>query len=89
MNDIEQLKQRVAELEAYVSARKVQQLSNPLDVASKSVINAPIGEGAGSTTLTQTLNLTGEVQQITTPALFASSVIVVIGGVRYEFPSFL
>jgi hypothetical protein len=87
--ELEQLKKRVADLEDFINERKEQQISNPLDVASRRIIGAPTFEAAGSTTLSQTLNLTGNAQQISLPTGFAQSVVLIIDGVRYEFPSLI
>lgn len=91
-----QEKEKMAQLEAqvtvlmqYMNARKVQQISYPLDDASKTSLGVPIGEGPGSTALTENRSLTGNVQTISVPKAYVQTVLVRIDGASYELPSLI
>lgn len=73
------------ELHAWMLQKKEQQITLPLDDASKSVLGAPLFAGAGNTTLTQTLSSTpGSIGKIP-----VRSVLLLIDGSTYEFPSLI
>lgn len=60
----------------WMNQRKKQQISLPLDDASREVIgNFVLFEsGAGNATLTQNINITGNPQTITVPAAFTDTI---------------
>lgn len=84
---IAQLEAQVAQLMVYMNARKIQQLSFPVDDSSKAALGVPTTRGAGSTTTTQTIALSGNAQNINVPAAYARTVILEIEGDLFELPS--
>jgi len=89
-----QEKEKMAQLEAqvtllmeYMNARKIQQISFPLDEASKTSLGVPTSEGAGSTALTENRSLTGNAQTISVPKAYVQTILVRINGALYELPS--
>ena len=69
----------------WMQQRKVQQLSYPVDDASRNSLGAAIVTGAGTTALTQTLASTpGAV-----PKAYARTFILVSNGMQYEVPSLI
>jgi len=81
--------QQLKELYEWMQQRKVQQLSYPVDDASRNSLGVPVGNGTGSTTKTQALSLTGNAQNINVPAAYAQTFLLVVDGVRYEVPSLI
>lgn len=86
---LKQLERAVAELSAWKEEREKQQIKFPIDPASRVALGAPYGEGAGSTSLTQSVSVPSTPTSINVPAAYVQSVLVVIDGVRYEFPSLI
>ena len=86
---MKELENKVKELEAYISERKKQQISFPLDVASKTALGSPYGEGVGTSTLTQSVNVPATPTAISVPAAYAQTFILIVNGVRYEVPSLI
>lgn len=85
MNDeLEQLKQQVAELYAWMQQRKEHQIVSPLDDDSRAAIGAVSGTKPGSKTLTQVVGTAGATA--TVPAAYAGSEIVIIRGKQREIP---
>lgn len=93
MNELELLKAQVQELLEWKKQRETQQIAYPLDIASKTALGAPYGEGAGSTTKTQSVavSVSGdpETVNVTVPAAYVQTFILVVNGVRYEIPSLI
>lgn len=87
--ELQQLKLQVQELLDWKKQKEEQQITYPLDVASKNALGAPYSEGAGSTTKTQSVNVTTTPTSITVPAAYVQTFILVVNGVRYEVPSLI
>lgn len=79
--------EQLKEMWEWYQARKVQQISYPLDDASKASLGVPTSEGPGSTTKTQVINTSGATA--TVPAAYVQTVLVRIDGTQYEFPSLI
>lgn len=77
---------KLDEMYADFERRKVQQLSYPVDDASRNALGVIADGGAGSATLTQSVAVSGNPENITVPAAFSSSRFVVIGGATLEIP---
>lgn len=74
------------ELWDWYQARRVQQLSYPVDEATKAAIEAATDAGPGSTGLTQSIGLTGDPQSITVPRGYMGTRIIKLGGADFEIP---
>ena len=83
---IKELEQQVQFLLQYVSERKRQQITFPVDESSKGALGALLGQGAGATALTRIISLTGNAQDITVEKQYAGSELVNIRGTIREFP---
>lgn len=83
---IKQLENQIAELIEWKRQREIQQISAPLDEASKNNLQSPTLVGAGSSSTTQNKNLSGDPQTITVPAAYAGTIVLNINGVQYEIP---
>lgn len=70
----------------WVQQKKNQQISYPLDLASKSALGAPVDGGPGSGATTQSINLTGSAQSINVPAAYTGYRILEIDGALYKIP---
>lgn len=70
----------------WYQARKVQQITEPLDDNSRAVLRVVQLNSTGSATKTLDINLTGNVQTITVPAAYGGTVLIEAGGVTYEVP---
>lgn len=85
---IKKLEQEIEELKTYVSDKKIQQISLPLDDTSTIIItdkiNPPIPQST-STAPTQNISLTGNAQTITVPAQPTGSYGIKINGTIYYF----
>lgn len=81
---LQQLEREIAELRAWRQLREQQQISYPLDDASRNTIGAVSGAGPGSSTLTQTINTAGATASV--PAAYAGSIIIAVEGGQYEIP---
>ncbi len=78
-------KQQLQELIAWKEQKERQQLSYPVDDASRSALGATFVTGAGNTALTQVLSATpGAV-----PKAYARTFILLANGVQYEVPSLI
>jgi len=77
---------KLDELYEWMQQKKIQQIDHPLDDASRNVLGAVTDEGTGSTALTDSINLTGNVQTITVPKAYADTQIIKIGSTRMEIP---
>jgi hypothetical protein len=86
MEEITNLKQQVQELLDWKAAREHIFISNPLDDISKINIGAAIGNGLGSKTKTQSVAVASTPTNITVPAAYTGTVLLVIGGTTYEVP---
>ena len=88
--EIAKLQQQVQELLEWKKKKEEQQISYPLDIASRTALGAPYGEGAGSSSLTQSYSVVGGGGgTVTAPKAYASSFFIVVNGVRYEVPSLI
>lgn len=83
---VEDLQARLSLLEAFVINKKEQQISLPIDLASKQLLFdvAQIKAIGTGTATTQSIFLTGNPQTITPPAQPTGTVKVLIEGVLYE-----
>lgn len=84
---INNLQNRIKELENILNNKKIQQISFPLDDISKIIIQDKLStvstNGTGSAT-TQNINLTGNAQTITVPAQPTGTLKLVVNGTTYE-----
>jgi len=76
----------LTELYDWMKEKKRQQISLPLDDPSRNIIGGFQDEGAGSTTKTASINLTGDAETIIVPAPYIGTRSILIGGTRYEIP---
>ena len=76
----------ILEIYHWMQQKKRQQISNPLDIASRAVIGAVSSAGAGNSNLRDELNLDGEAQTIEIPAYYSSSRLIRLGGETVEIP---
>lgn len=83
---IEDLQSRINLLETFVISKREQQLSMPIDLATKQLVFdlAQIKATGTGTATTQSILLTGNPQTITPPAQPTGTVKVLIDGVSYE-----
>jgi len=83
-------RRKLTEVYDYIQQRKKQQLSYPVDDASRNALGVATRVGPGSTTLTQSisLNLSGdaETKMFNIPRAFVASLIISIEGANYEIP---
>lgn len=79
-------KQMLTELYQWMKEKKIQQLSLPVDDASKNALGASIVTGSGSTAKTQVYT-TGLGDTVTAPKAYAQTFVMVANGVIYEVPS--
>lgn len=78
-------RQMLMELYTWMQQRKQQQITGPLDDASKNSLGALLDYGAGSTALTQSIDTSGS--SATVPAAFTASRIINLGnGSTIEVP---
>lgn len=85
-DELQKLKAEVEELKKQIADRDRQQIKLPLDVASKTALGVPFGEGAGSATLTQSVAIAATPTSISVPAAYAGTFFLVVNGTRYEIP---
>lgn len=78
--------EQLQELWEWYQARKVQQLSLPVDDASRNALGAAVGVGPGSTATSQSVNISTTPMSISVPAAYAGTEILVINGVQREIP---
>lgn len=83
---MEDLIRRIEQLEEWKAKKEKQQISFPVDEASKIALGVAFGDGLGSTGTTQSINLTGNAQTISVPADYSGTLYLVVDGVRYEIP---
>lgn len=76
---------KLNEVFEWMQARKVQQISHPLDLASKATLSAATLSGTGSANDKDTIALTGDAQNIEVPANPSGTVILEIEGSLHEF----
>lgn len=85
--EIAQLQAQVAELLEWKRQRETQQLSFPVDDASRNALSVVTGNGLGSTALTQTYNVIGGGGgAITGPKAYTDTIILLVDGGQYEVP---
>lgn len=87
LKSVESLKAQVNVLLEWKSEREVQQLTLPVDDASRAALRAITGVGPGSTTKTQVIDTSGATAIV--PAAYVQTVVVEIGGSQYEIPSLI
>lgn len=78
--------QQLAEMYAWYQARIVQQISNPLDDPSRNLLQVPTFIAAGSATLTQSVSVPSTPTNITVPAAFSGTVLLLLDGTQREVP---
>lgn len=79
-------KRKLDELYAWMKARKVQQLSKPVDDASKNVLGAAFRRGNGSHDLTDTITIGAGGGSASVPAAYSGTVIFLADGITFEIP---
>jgi len=79
---------KLDELYAWMQARKVQQLSYPVDDASKRALEVVLGQGLGNTAKTQVYT-DSHGDTLTGPKAYVKTLVVSAGGILYELPSIL
>lgn len=72
------------ELYEWMLERKKQALPYPVDDVSKNALGVPIGKGAGSHALTQSINTAGATANV--PAAYAGTELIDINGTTREIP---
>lgn len=78
---------RLDALEQWKADREHQQLVAPLDDVSRAVLHAATGLGFGSKLKTQSISVaTTPPSNITVPAAYSGTLILVIEGAQYEVP---
>ncbi len=82
-------RQMLTDLYQWMKEKKIQQLSLPVDDASRAALGAVTGRGPGSTTKTQTVAVSSTPSNITVPAAYVKTVVVEIDGTQYEIPSLI
>ncbi len=80
------LESQMKEFLEWKKAKTIQQISNPLDVASRNLIGGAEDNGAGSSSLTQSVSISGDPESINVPAAYAGTRFIILDGVRYEIP---
>ena len=85
MNKLELLEKQVAELMAWKQQKENQQISLPLDVASRGVIGIE-PKGSGITALTQSVSVPTSPTSINVPKAYTGTELVRINGVVREIP---
>lgn len=79
-----ELEKKVNEMYEWFQARKVQQLSYPVDEASKNAISAVQKFGVGSSDLTDTVIVGPGGATFDVPKAYAGSIVVSVDGENYE-----
>lgn len=79
-------KRMLEEVHQWMTQRKQQQISQPLDDPSRNIIGGLQDDGNGSSSLTQSINLSGNPETINVPAAYQDTRLILIGGIRYEIP---
>lgn len=80
--------QMLQELYAWMQEKKNQQLSCPVDDASRNALGAVVVTGAGSTAKTQVYT-DSHGDTVTAPKAYAQTFILVSNGIQYEVPSLI
>lgn len=83
---MDDLLKRIAAIEAYIEARKKQQLTDPMDDTSRLVLRAITDGGTGSHTLTQSINVASTPQSISVPAAFTGTIFLKTNSGDVEVP---
>lgn len=80
-------KNKLNEIWNWMKSRMIQQISYPLDDASRNTLNVVQGAGSGSHALTQSVPVaTTPPSSINVPAAYIGTVLITIEGVTYEIP---
>lgn len=88
-NRLKQLEDMMGEFLEWRKAKEIQQIDNPLDLASRGVIGFK-PEGLGNSALTQVYGVSGGAGgSVTAPKAYVRTVVVYIDNVRYELPSLI
>lgn len=77
---------KVGELHAWMQQKRQQQISYPLDEASKTSMGVPSKFGSGSKTLTQSITIPNGGGSANVPAAYSGSIVLLIEGGQYEIP---
>jgi hypothetical protein len=75
---------RFEEMYAWFLERKVQQISYPLDEASRNTLGTVTTDGPGGSSLTQSIVTSGPTA--TVPAAYVGTIIIDSEGAKYEVP---
>lgn len=81
---IQTMQAQIADLTQRLNARDHQQLVAPVDDVTKAVIGAALGNGPGSSSLTQIIGTAGPTA--TVPAAYQGSRIILLDDSQYEVP---
>lgn len=76
---------KVDELYEFMMQKKEQQISLPLDDASRNILGGVAYDGGGSTTKTQ-IYTDSNSDTHTGPKAYAGTILLLVDGVRYEVP---
>lgn len=74
------------ELYEWMQQRKTQQLSFPVDDASKNALGVVLGNGAGSGATTQSVAVSSTPTNINVPAAYTGYINIVVDGGQYKIP---
>jgi hypothetical protein len=77
---------KLNELYEWMLRKRVQQIDFPLDDASRVAANLYLKEGVSTTSLTQSIIISGDPETINVPAAYAGKLSAVLGGERYTIP---
>lgn len=83
---IARLEQQVRQLLDWMAAKKQQQISRPLDDASRNNIGALYASSGTSKALTQSKSISSTPTSISVPAAYAGTVFIAIDGKVREIP---
>lgn len=83
---IRELEMMVAELMEWKQKRSVQQLSYPVDDSSRNALGVATITGRGTATLTQSVAVASTPTNITVPAAYTDTILIVSEGNQYEIP---
>lgn len=83
---IRELEMMVAELIDWKRKRSVQQLSYPVDDASRNALGVATVTGRGSAALTQSVLVASTPTSINVPAAYTDTILIVSEGNQYEIP---
>lgn len=84
--EMQKMQAQIADLLQWKAARERQQISFPLDDASRNSLGVPTFVGAGSSDRTDTVGVAATPTSISVPAAYVGTIIISINGTQYEIP---